>query len=90
MTTDPHTIEYTVNGVHQGVAFKIQKHLLNGKALFPHILTKNQNFTVNFGQLPAPLKPLLPNFIPIGKISKTLSSDSTSNSRLIISILLES
>jgi hypothetical protein len=31
-----------------------------GGALFPHILTKNQDFTVNFGQLPAPLFPLLP------------------------------
>ena len=68
MTCDPHTIGYTVNGLPQGVAFSVPKNDLNGQALFPHILTKNQNFTVNFGQLPAPLKQLLPNFIPIGQL----------------------
>ena len=68
MTCDPHTIGYTVNGFPQGVAFSVAKNVLNGQALFPHILTKNQNFTVNFGQLPAPLKQLLPNFIPIGQL----------------------
>ena len=68
MTCDPHTITYTVNGIRQGVAFSVPKNILNGQALFPHILTKNQNFTVNFGQLPAPLKQLLPNFIPIGQL----------------------
>ena len=35
--------------------------------MFPHVLTKNQNFTVNFGQLSSPLKPLLPNFVLIGQ-----------------------
>ena len=48
------------------MAFSIKKSDLNGQALFPHVLTKNQNFTVNFGQLSSPLKPLLPNFVLIG------------------------
>lgn len=68
MTCEPHTIGYTVNGFPQGVAFCVSSSALNGQALFPHILTKNQNFTVNFGQLPAPIKPLMPNFIPIGQL----------------------
>ena len=68
MNCDPHTIGYTVNGFPQGVAFCVSKSELNGQPLFPHILTKNQNFTVNFGQLPAPLKPLMPNFVPIGQL----------------------
>ena len=68
MVCDPHTITYTLNGFPLGVAFCVPKNVLNGQAVFPHILTKNQNFTVNFGQLPAPLKPLMPNYIPIGQL----------------------
>ena len=68
MTCDPHTIGYTVNGFPQGVAFCVTSRELTGQAIFPHILTKNQNFTVNFGQMPAPLRPLMPNFTPIGQL----------------------
>ena len=59
MNADPIIIKYTVNGVEQGVAFRINKNELNGEALFPHILTKNQDFTVNFGQMPGPMFPLI-------------------------------
>ena len=41
------------------IALLILRSLLGDKALFPHILTKNQDFTVNFGQLPGPMFPLL-------------------------------
>ena len=34
-------------------------YLFKGKGLFPHVLTKNQDFTVNFGQMPAPMRTLL-------------------------------
>ena len=59
MNCDPIIIKYTINGQEQGVAFKINKSELEGKALFPHVLTKNQDFTVNFGQMPGPLFPLI-------------------------------
>ena len=53
---------YTVNGVLQPVAFKVPKSQLAGRPLFPHVLTKNQNYAVNFGQLQQPLFPILPDF----------------------------
>ena len=34
--------------------------IFQGKGLFPHVLTKNQDFTVNFGQMSAPMRTLLP------------------------------
>ena len=88
LTLDPVQIRYTVNGLDQGVAFRTPKTELDGQALFPHILTKNQvwnndcchhsvkiinlfllqNFTVNFGQLPAPMCNLLPNYSPVGQL----------------------
>ena len=61
-------MSYTVNGRNLGVAFSVRRDILGYKALFPHVLTKNQNFTVNFGQLPAPLAPLMPDFIPVGQL----------------------
>jgi heterogeneous nuclear ribonucleoprotein U-like protein 1 len=53
-------ILFTLNGFNLGVAFDVPKAELNGRALFPHIFTKNQHFTVNFGQLPQPMRPILP------------------------------
>lgn len=52
MESDPITIAFTVNGENQGVAFQIPKDDLEGEALFPHIITKNMSFDVNFGQHP--------------------------------------
>ena len=45
------SISYTKNGADQGVCFEIEKAELEGKALFPHVLTKNCEFAVNFGQM---------------------------------------
>ena len=45
------TISYTKNGTDLGTCFEIEKSDLEDKALFPHILTKNTEFTVNFGQM---------------------------------------
>ncbi|GAB0091042.1 hypothetical protein DMENIID0001_058390 [Sergentomyia squamirostris] len=51
MDATPCTIQYTVNGEDQGVAFEFDKDTLNGEALFPHISTKNITYKVNFGHL---------------------------------------
>ena len=60
LNSDPIIMKFTVNGLDQGVAFKLAKAELGpDHALFPHVLTKNQDFTVNFGQLPGPMFPLL-------------------------------
>jgi len=68
MNADPVIIKYTINGVEQGVAFRINKSELDGQPLFPHILTKNQDFTVNFGQMPGPMFPLIKGYTPIGQL----------------------
>ena len=41
------------------MAFRCSKSQLAGRALFPHILTKNQDFTINFGQMQGPMFPIL-------------------------------
>lgn len=51
LESTPCKIEYTVNGVSQGVAFEFELADLNGQALFPHVYSKNIAFKVNFGQL---------------------------------------
>jgi heterogeneous nuclear ribonucleoprotein U-like protein 1 len=71
LTSDPVVMSYTVNGVDRGIAFKVYQRELKGRALFPHILTKNQDFSVNFGQMPAPLRSLLPGHVPIGQLDVT-------------------
>lgn len=63
-------ISYTLNGVGQGTAFVTSKAGLEGRPLFPHLHTVNQSFTVNFGQLVTPLCPLLPGFLPIGRMGR--------------------
>ena len=68
LTADPITVSYTVNSCQYGVAFQIDPRALDNRPLFPHILTKNQKFTVNFGQMPQPLSNLLPDFVPIGQL----------------------
>ena len=35
-------MRFSVNGSDQGVAFRVAKSELAGRALFPHVLTKNQ------------------------------------------------
>lgn len=51
LNDDKSTIQFTVNGKDQGVAFEFEKSSLNDEALFPHISTKNVEYNVNFGQL---------------------------------------
>jgi hypothetical protein len=49
LESNPCKISYTVNGVEQGVAFEFEKEALAGKPLFPHVLTKNYCYKINFG-----------------------------------------
>ena len=35
-------MRFSVNGSDQGIAFRVSKSELAGRALFPHVLTKNQ------------------------------------------------
>lgn len=51
MDAEPCTIAYTVNGEELGTAFEFNKADLEGEAMFPHILSKNLAYRVNFGQM---------------------------------------
>lgn len=51
LNSSPCQIEYTVNNVKQGIAFEFQKVELEGKALYPHVCSRNIAYKVNFGQL---------------------------------------
>lgn len=51
LQSDPCTIEYTLNGESLGVAFELTQEELGEAALFPHIVSKNLSFAVNFGQM---------------------------------------
>lgn len=44
-------MEYTLNGESLGVAFELTQEELGEAALFPHIVSKNLSFAVNFGQM---------------------------------------
>ena len=48
MESDPKTISFSKNGEDVEVAFELTEDL-EGKALHPHILIKNAEFSVNFG-----------------------------------------
>ncbi|KAI9565446.1 hypothetical protein GHT06_009238 [Daphnia sinensis] len=61
-------ISFCVNGASQGVAFTLTKEELNGRALFPHILTKNCRFEVNFGQKEEPWFPPMEGYEWASKI----------------------
>ena len=50
MTVEPVIISFSKNGEDLGTCFSVEKSELNGAALFPHILSKNTEVTMNFGQ----------------------------------------
>ena len=58
----PIVLSYSVNGEDQGTCFEIQRDELGEKALFPHILSKNSEFIVNFGQQNEPMFPVKEGF----------------------------
>ncbi|KPJ04866.1 Heterogeneous nuclear ribonucleoprotein U-like protein 1 [Papilio xuthus] len=49
MESNPCTISYTLNGEELGNAYEFDKALLGDKPIYPHILTKNICYKVNFG-----------------------------------------
>ncbi|KAG8231801.1 hypothetical protein J437_LFUL012077 [Ladona fulva] len=87
MDSNPIHISFAVNGHWQGNAYDIPKDNLEGKALFPHILSKNCAFECFFGTGPCikqegettkPAEPFLgPNqshasYVPIGTLEPSL------------------
>lgn len=62
MDSSPVEVSFAKNGRHLGIAYKIPRDQLKDQALYPHILTKNCEFSVNFGQLPKPDVPLPPGY----------------------------
>jgi len=48
-TQDEINVTFSKNGEDQGDAFQIAKADLDGKALFPHIMSRNVKFEMNFG-----------------------------------------
>lgn len=61
------SISYAVNEEFLGEAFSITEDDLKGKALAPHILTKNVRFEVNFGQT-EPFVPVREGYTFIGQV----------------------
>lgn len=66
----PCTIQYTVNGKEQGIAFEFNKSDLEGEALFPHISSKNVSFKANFGKLSETLLSLVKPKKLVKKVEK--------------------
>ena len=48
LESEPKTVSFSKNGEDLGAAFELTEDL-EDKALFPHVLVKNAEFTVNFG-----------------------------------------
>ncbi|CAH4037482.1 heterogeneous nuclear ribonucleoprotein U-like protein 1 isoform X1 [Pieris brassicae] len=49
LQSNPCKIFYTLNGVELGNAFEFDKEKLGGRALYPHVLTKNMCYKINMG-----------------------------------------
>ncbi|CAG5125307.1 unnamed protein product, partial [Candidula unifasciata] len=58
LDSDPVVISYAKNGEYLGKCFEIEKEKLGDQALFPHLMTKNTEFEVNFGGREGPYFPL--------------------------------
>lgn len=65
---DDVVISYSLNNESLGEAFRFSKSELDGKALFPHILTKNYAFVCNFGDEEPWSTNVLDGYTPVGKV----------------------
>ena len=69
-------VTFTKNGEDQGDAFQISKEDLGQTALFPHIMTRNVKFEVNFGIDKAAadkenwMEPLSAEYVKVGKVEE--------------------
>ncbi|XP_064490069.1 heterogeneous nuclear ribonucleoprotein U-like protein 1 [Ornithodoros turicata] len=62
LSVDPVVLSFAKNGEHLGTAFEVSKEALAGRPLFPHVLSKNCAFEINFGQQEKPFFPLPSDF----------------------------
>lgn len=67
MESDPKTISYSKNGEDLGTCFD-DLVSVEENALFPHVLTKNTKFEVNFGQKEEPHFPLKEGYTMISAV----------------------
>ena len=61
-------MSYHKNGKDLGKCFEVESSDLAEEALFPHVLTKNCEFTVNFGQMETPHFPLPEGYVFINDV----------------------
>ncbi|CAG2253425.1 E1BAP5 [Mytilus edulis] len=61
-------LSYAKNGDDLGICFQVEKSKLEGNAMFPHILTKNTSFEINFGAQEEPWFELKEDFVFIDKV----------------------
>lgn len=66
----PPTISYAKNGDDLGIAFEVDEKILEKESFFPHILSKNCEFEVNFGELEEPWFSIKDGFTMINKLEK--------------------
>lgn len=55
-------MSYMKNGKWLGMAYRLRRDTLGGKALFPHVLVKNCAIEFNFGQKEDAFFPVPPGF----------------------------
>uniref|UniRef100_A0A6I8P6L3 Heteroous nuclear ribonucleoprotein U like 1 n=1 Tax=Ornithorhynchus anatinus TaxID=9258 RepID=A0A6I8P6L3_ORNAN len=65
-------MSFTKNGKWLGIAYRLRKETLGGRALFPHVLVKNCAIEFNFGQRDTTYCPVPPGFtfiqhLPLGE-----------------------
>ena len=77
LESEEQTISFSKNGQDHGVAFKLSESI-KGKALFPHVFTRNVVVSVNFGA-----EVLIVNFCDhyIEHLGRFVSGSSISTSR---------
>ena len=84
---DEINVTFTKNGDDQGDAFQITRAELDGAALFPHIMTRNVKFEVNFGIDKESADrdnwhaPLSEEYVKVGKMTERVRGNARITSR---------